>query len=71
MNARTDPGSGAGGRGRCPVCGRPSDLATRPFCSVRCADVDLGRWLTGQYRVPTAVTDEGTDEAPPAEPDPA
>ena len=35
------------GRARCPVCGKPADAATRPFCSVRCADVDLGRWLTG------------------------
>ncbi len=31
----------------CPVCGKPAAEATRPFCGKRCADVDLGRWLTG------------------------
>jgi endogenous inhibitor of DNA gyrase (YacG/DUF329 family) len=36
----------------CPICGKPSLAATRPFCSRRCADVDLGRWITGQYVVP-------------------
>jgi len=42
---------------KCPMCGRPAELAHRPFCSVRCADADLGRWLTGQYRVPGAALD--------------
>ena len=41
----------ASGEAACPVCGKPSRAAMQPFCSVRCADVDLGRWLTGQYRV--------------------
>ncbi|CUW48050.1 DNA gyrase inhibitor YacG [Novacetimonas hansenii] len=36
----------------CPVCGKPMVQAYRPFCSRRCADIDLGRWFTGQYRVP-------------------
>ena len=36
----------------CPICGKPALPAQRPFCGTRCADVDLGRWLTGQYRVP-------------------
>jgi endogenous inhibitor of DNA gyrase (YacG/DUF329 family) len=36
----------------CPICGRPPEPATRPFCSRRCADVDMGRWLTAQYAVP-------------------
>lgn len=44
---------------RCPVCGKPPTPANRPFCSARCADVDLGRWLTGQYAIP----------GPPVEPD--
>ena len=47
------------GRARCPVCGKPADAATRPFCSTRCADVDLGRWLTGQYRIPGAADRRG------------
>ena len=37
---------------RCPICGRPTEQAYRPFCSQRCADQDLGRWLTGGYRIP-------------------
>jgi len=37
---------------RCPVCQRPTMPRYRPFCSRRCADVDLGRWLTGSYAVP-------------------
>ena len=37
----------------CPTCGTPAMHETRPFCSKRCADIDLGRWLQGAYRVPT------------------
>lgn len=37
---------------KCPICGRPAELAYRPFCSSRCADVDLGRWLGEEYRIP-------------------
>lgn len=43
----------------CPVCGRPADTVLRPFCSKRCADVDLHRWLSGGYRIP--VQDEPDD----------
>jgi endogenous inhibitor of DNA gyrase (YacG/DUF329 family) len=39
---------------RCPVCRRPSAEASRPFCSPRCAQVDLGRWLSGGYAIPAA-----------------
>jgi endogenous inhibitor of DNA gyrase (YacG/DUF329 family) len=45
-----------GRNARCPICGKPADPAHRPFCSKRCADIDLGRWLKESYRVPT---DEG------------
>lgn len=38
---------------KCPVCGKPAASDRRPFCSKRCADLDLGRWLNGTYRVPT------------------
>ena len=48
-------------RGRCPVCGQPESNENRPFCSRRCADVDLGRWLTGQYRVPGAPVEPDDD----------
>ncbi|MEK9671933.1 MAG: DNA gyrase inhibitor YacG [Rhodospirillaceae bacterium] len=37
----------------CPVCGRPETPDYRPFCSKRCADIDLGKWLQGDYRIPT------------------
>ncbi|MDX1401892.1 MAG: DNA gyrase inhibitor YacG [Kiloniellales bacterium] len=39
-------------KGKCPICGKPADVPNRPFCSKRCADVDLGRWLGEVYRVP-------------------
>ena len=45
----------------CPICGKPTEPRFRPFCSKRCADVDLGRWLTGGYRVPAEDVPE--DEA--------
>jgi endogenous inhibitor of DNA gyrase (YacG/DUF329 family) len=37
---------------RCPVCRRRASEESRPFCSPRCAQVDLGRWLTGGYAIP-------------------
>jgi len=44
----------------CPQCGRPAAQAYVPFCSRRCADVDLARWLRGDYAIP--VQDEVPDE---------
>lgn len=43
---------------RCAMCGRPQLQAFRPFCSKRCADVDLQRWLTGAYAIPGAEDDD-------------
>jgi endogenous inhibitor of DNA gyrase (YacG/DUF329 family) len=37
---------------KCSLCGKPQDPKYRPFCSRRCADIDLGRWLNGDYRIP-------------------
>ena len=37
----------------CPICGRARVHAFRPFCSRRCADVDLARWLGGVYAIPS------------------
>ena len=42
------------GPSRCPICGKPPDGKFKPFCSGRCADLDLGRWLKGGYMVPGA-----------------
>ncbi len=39
--------------GRCPICNALARQEARPFCSRRCADVDLGRWFTDSYRMPT------------------
>ena len=46
----------------CPICRKPADPTYRPFCSRRCADVDLGRWLTGSYAIP-AQDDDPEDTA--------
>jgi len=40
-------------RRRCPICGKPAVAGHQPFCSARCANIDLGRWLNGSYRVET------------------
>ncbi|MGB5558849.1 MAG: DNA gyrase inhibitor YacG [Paracoccaceae bacterium] len=37
----------------CPICAKETDPKYRPFCSRRCADVDLGKWLTGFYTIPS------------------
>jgi endogenous inhibitor of DNA gyrase (YacG/DUF329 family) len=47
----------------CVVCGKPQAQALRPFCSRRCADVDLHRWLSGAYALP-ALEDEDGDARP-------
>jgi endogenous inhibitor of DNA gyrase (YacG/DUF329 family) len=52
----------------CPECGRPSSRDTYPFCSTRCKNVDLNRWLTGAYVI-RASEDEDEDGAPKAEKD--
>jgi uncharacterized protein len=45
----------------CPICGKPTTASYRPFCSRRCADIDLGRWLNENYRVPSAEPDDPED----------
>jgi endogenous inhibitor of DNA gyrase (YacG/DUF329 family) len=42
----------------CPICGKPAAQPHRPFCSGRCADVDLNRWLSGVYAVPVAEEED-------------
>ena len=55
----SDPQQGAAAKpaGRCPVCGKPRSETYRPFCSKRCAHVDLNRWLSGSYVIPGRDTD--------------
>lgn len=52
-----DKGAGAAAPKPCPICGAPRVARYRPFCSKRCADVDLGRWMTGGYAVAAEETD--------------
>ena len=53
----------------CPICHKETDPKYRPFCSKRCADVDLGRWLTGAYVIPAEeVLPDDEGEGPPHRP---
>jgi endogenous inhibitor of DNA gyrase (YacG/DUF329 family) len=47
---------------KCPICSKPADEKYQPFCTKRCADIDLGRWLKEGYRV---ETEEGPGEDEP------
>jgi uncharacterized protein len=59
MTGRAPPANDNGETGKiCPICNRPAQLRYKPFCSKRCADVDLNRWLTGKYAIPA---EEGKD----------
>jgi uncharacterized protein len=48
----------------CPVCGKPRDAAYRPFCSRRCADVDLARWFREDYVLPGRDGEAAIDSDP-------
>jgi endogenous inhibitor of DNA gyrase (YacG/DUF329 family) len=48
----------------CPLCRKPADPAHKPFCSKRCADLDLNRWLSENYRIP--IEEEPANDADPA-----
>jgi hypothetical protein len=50
---------------KCPICSKPTDPAYRPFCSRRCADIDLQRWLVGRYAIPAGRDDESEDGSAP------
>ncbi len=52
----------------CPICDKAMSAEYRPFCSRRCADVDLGKWLTGAYSVPSERVEED-DLGEPQEPE--
>lgn len=49
-------------RAPCPICRKPAVADYRPFCSKRCADVDLQRWFSGAYAVPAVEADEAPDD---------
>jgi len=63
----TQPGAAR----KCPICRRATDAEFAPFCSKRCSDIDLNRWLSGVYAVPVKeeededgerVQDEGAEK---------
>jgi endogenous inhibitor of DNA gyrase (YacG/DUF329 family) len=47
-----DTSSAEAGAKPCPICGKPSTEDSRPFCSERCRQVDLNRWLSNSYAIP-------------------
>jgi endogenous inhibitor of DNA gyrase (YacG/DUF329 family) len=53
-----DAGPATGSAKPCPICGKPATAASRPFCSERCRDVDLNRWLSDSYAIPAARDDD-------------
>ncbi|MET0606061.1 MAG: DNA gyrase inhibitor YacG [Beijerinckiaceae bacterium] len=53
----------------CPICGKPRDERFRPFCSKRCADIDLNRWLKGGYVIPASNDSDEDGDQPPIAPD--
>ncbi len=58
MTDETQPAKPAS---RCPTCRKPTVPAHRPFCSKRCADIDLARWLGGTFVIPGAALDVADD----------
>ena len=58
MGGDDEPPAPAATPRRCPQCGRERVEKYRPFCSKRCADIDLHRWFSGAYAVPAAEDDE-------------
>ena len=63
MNGPAEKETGKKPGTRCPMCGRPYDELYRPFCSKRCANIDLSRWLSGGYVIPGNAADEEGDDA--------
>jgi endogenous inhibitor of DNA gyrase (YacG/DUF329 family) len=52
---------------QCVICGKPQQAPYKPFCSKRCADVDLYRWFSGKYAIPSEEEDEQGKTPPPRE----
>jgi uncharacterized protein len=53
---------------KCPICRKPAEHRFRPFCSRRCADVDLNRWFSGAYSVPAEEEEPDFEAVDPDEP---
>ena len=63
-NDNKDRAPGSAKAAPCVICGNPQSPANAPFCSPRCADVDLGRWLNGSYAIPVVDDDDDEDGVP-------
>jgi uncharacterized protein len=50
--AEKRPSTSEPSRAKCVICGKPREARYDPFCSKRCADVDLNRWFKGSYVIP-------------------
>jgi uncharacterized protein len=68
--AQSKPGPIKKSSSKCPICSARAEHEFRPFCSRRCADVDLSRWLRGAYAIPVGGddADEDGEEAQAARP---
>lgn len=47
---------------KCPICQSPATPEFKPFCSKRCAEIDLGRWLTDSYKLPAGQEEDKGEE---------
>ncbi|MEM9046873.1 MAG: DNA gyrase inhibitor YacG [Pseudomonadota bacterium] len=54
----------------CPICGEETIHTFRPFCSKRCADIDLAKWLNGSYAVPSQREEDADGDLPNDETEP-
>lgn len=61
-NENKPKGASKSAAGSCPICGKATAPDYKPFCSKRCADVDLQRWLVGRYAIPVVEEDKGIDD---------
>lgn len=64
--AARQPSGKSGGRS-CPICRKPTVADFRPFCSKRCADIDLGKWLGGSYAIPVVEEDGSATPSDPGD----
>ncbi len=58
MTAGSDDTQSEQPKRKCPMCDKITDEKFRPFCSKRCADLDLSRWLDGKYAIPVMEDDD-------------
>ena len=65
ITVMSDPATPSPRLAPCPICGKLPVSQFKPFCSKRCADVDLNRWLSGVYAVPAKEEEDEDGERPP------